>query len=149
MFYSTPADYGIFAYKGKELVFQAGTTNYIAGWNFDSDSLYIGTKNNNADQYTNDDKSLTIGTNGLRGKAWYINTNGTAKFSSGYIQFNEKSGSIGSWNFDSDSLYTGTKNDTSGGFTSTAKSITIGPMVFVVVNGDLMLLEVVPLQVEI
>lgn len=127
MFYSTPADYGIFAYKGKELVFQAGTTNYIAGWNFDSDSLYIGTKNNNADQYTNDDKSLTIGTNGLRGKAWYINTNGTAKFSSGYIQFNEKSGSIGSWNFDSDSLYTGTKNDTSGGFTSTAKSITIGP----------------------
>ena len=127
MFYSTSADYGIFAYKGKDLVFQAGTTNYIAGWNFDSDSLYIGTKNNNADQYTNDDKSLTIGTNGLRSKAWYINTNGTAKFSSGYIQFNEKSGSIGSWNFDSDSLYIGTKNDTSGGFTSTAKSITIGP----------------------
>lgn len=127
MFYSTPADYGIFAYKGKELVFQAGTTNYIAGWNFDSDSLYIGTKNNNANQYTNDDKSLTIGTNGLRGKAWYINTNGTATFSSGYIKFNEKSGSIGSWNFDSDSLYTGTKNDTSGGFTSTTKSITIGP----------------------
>lgn len=127
MFYSTSADYGIFAYKGKVLVFQAGTTNYIAGWNFDSDSLYIGTKNNNADQYTNDDKSLTIGTNGLRSKAWYINTNGTAKFSSGYIQFNEKSGSIGSWNFDSDSLYIGTKNDTSGGFTSTAKSITIGP----------------------
>ena len=127
MFYSTSADYGIFAYKGKELVFQAGTTNYIAGWNFDSDSLYIGTKNNNADQYTNDDKSLTIGTNGLRSKAWYINTNGTAKFSSGYIQFNEKSGSIGSWNFDSDSLYIGTKNDTSGGFTSTNKSITIGP----------------------
>lgn len=127
MFYSTPVDYGIFAYKGKELVFQAGTTNYIAGWNFDSDSLYIGTKNNNANQYTNDDKSLTIGTNGLRGKAWYINTNGTATFSSGYIKFNEKSGSIGSWNFDSDSLYTGTKNDTSGGFTSTTKSITIGP----------------------
>jgi hypothetical protein len=127
MFYSTSADYGIFAYKGKELVFQAGTTNYIAGWNFDSDSLYIGTKNNNADQYTNDDKSLTIGTNGLRSKAWYINTNGTAKFSSGYIQFNEKSGSIGSWNFDSDSLYIGTKNDTSGAFTSTNKDITIGP----------------------
>lgn len=127
MFYSTSADYGIFAYKGKELVFQAGTTNYIAGWNFDENSLYIGTKNNNANQYTNDDKSLTIGTNGLRGKAWYINTNGTATFSSGYIKFNEKSGSIGSWNFDSDSLYTGTKNDTSGGFTSTTKSITIGP----------------------
>lgn len=127
MFYSTSADYGMFAYKGKELVFQAGTTNYIAGWNFDENSLYIGTKNNNADQYTNDDKSLTIGTNGLRSKAWYINTNGTAKFSSGYIQFNEKSGSIGSWNFDSDSLYTGTKNDTSAEFTSTNKSITIGP----------------------
>ena len=127
MFYSTSADYGIFAYKGNELVFQAGTTNYIAGWNFDENSLYIGTKNNNANQYTNDDKSLTIGTNGLRGKAWYINTNGTATFSSGYIKFNEKSGSIGSWNFDSDSLYTGTKNDTSGGFTSTTKSITIGP----------------------
>lgn len=127
MFYSTSADYGIFAYKGKDLVFKAGTTNYIAGWNFDENSLYIGTKNNNADQYTNDDKSLTIGTNGLRSKAWYINTNGTAKFSSGYIQFNEKSGSIGSWNFDSDSLYIGTKNDTSGGFTSTNKSITIGP----------------------
>ena len=127
MFYSTSADYGIFAYKENKLVFQAGTTNYIAGWNFDESSLYIGTKNNNADQYTNDDKSLTIGTNGLRSKAWYINTNGTAKFSSGYIQFNEKSGSIGSWNFDSDSLYIGTKNDTSGGFTSTNKSITIGP----------------------
>lgn len=90
MFYSTSADYGIFAYKENKLVFQAGTTNYIAGWNFDENSLYIGTKNNNADQYTNDDKSLTIGANGLRGKAWYINTNGTAKFSSGYIQFNEK-----------------------------------------------------------
>lgn len=127
MFYSTSADYGIFAYKENKLVFQAGTTNYIAGWNFDENSLYIGTKNNNADQYTNDDKSLTIGTNGLRSKAWYINTNGTAKFSSGYIQFNEKSGSIGSWNFDSDSLYTGTKNDTSAEFTSTNKSITIGP----------------------
>ncbi len=127
MFYTSDADYGFIAYKGDKLMFSAGKTNTIAGWSFDENSLYIGTKNNNADQYTNDANSLTIGTNGMRGKSWYINTNGSASFSSGYVSFKEKSGSIGKWNFDSDSFYIGTKNNVSSQFTNSVGSITLGP----------------------
>lgn len=127
MFYTSDADYGFIAYKGDKLMFSVGTNNNIAGWTFDENSIYIGEKNNNVDQYTSDADSLTIGTNGMRGKSWYINTNGSASFSSGYAKFKEKSGSIGSWNFDSDSFYTGTKNNVSGQFTNNTSSITLGP----------------------
>ena len=127
MFYTSDADYGFIAYKGDKLMFSVGTNNNIAGWNFDENSIYIGTKNNNVDQYTNDTNSLTIGTNGMRGKSWFINMNGSVSFSSGYATFKEKSGAIGKWNFDSEVFYIGTKNDVSGQFTSNSSSITLGP----------------------
>lgn len=127
MFYTSDADYGFIAYKGDKLMFSVGTKNNIAGWNFDEDSIYIGTKNNNVDQYTNDTNSLTIGTKGIRGKSWYINTNGSVSFASGYAVFKDKSGAIGKWNFDSEAFYIGTKNNTSGQFTNNTNSITLGP----------------------
>lgn len=127
MFYTSDADYGFIAYKGDKLMFSVGTKNNIAGWNFDENSIYIGTKNNNVDQYTNDTNSLTIGTNGMRGKSWFINMNGSVSFSSGYATFKEKGGAIGKWNFDSEVFYIGTKNDVSDQFTSNSSSITLGP----------------------
>lgn len=80
-----------------KLLFELGSNNFIAGWNFDENALWIGTKNNNVNQYSADSNSLTIGTSGLRGYSWYINTDGTASFVKGLVTFGQTSGTIVGW----------------------------------------------------
>ena len=100
MYYTSNADYGFIGYKGSTKVFSAGSSNYIAGWNFDGSAIWLGTKNNNVNQYTAAVGDVTLGTNGLRGYTWYINTDGTASFVKGYVKFNQTSGLIAGWTFD-------------------------------------------------
>lgn len=98
MYYTSASNFGFVAYsKVDTQVFSAGSTNCIASWNFDENALWIGTKNNNANQYTDGAGSLTIGSEGLRGHTWYINANGTASFVKGLVTFGETYGNIAGW----------------------------------------------------
>lgn len=98
MFHNSSTNFGLLVYKKSVTpVFKAGSTNFIAGWNFDENALWIGTKNNNSSQYTVGTGSLTIGTEGLRGHTWYINANGTASFVKGLVTFGETYGNIAGW----------------------------------------------------
>ena len=100
MYYVSRSNFGFFAYNASaQKVFSAGSTNYIAGWSFDNNAIWRGTKNNNADQYTDGIGSLTIGTAGLRGSTWYIDSDGTVSFVKGLVTFGETTGVIAGWTF--------------------------------------------------
>lgn len=109
MFYESAASYGLTCYESQVnsirqsesgiKTFQLGNTNFIAAWNFDSNALWMGTKNNVAKQYTESDtNSITIGTNGLRGENWYIDKDGSISFVGGLLQFDKSGGTIAGWN---------------------------------------------------
>lgn len=89
MYYISNADYGFVGYKGNKLMFASGSRNFIAGWNFDESALYIGTKNNNLRQFTQDASSITIGTNGIRGYRFYLDKNGAGALAGGNIIWDE------------------------------------------------------------
>ena len=89
MYYISNADYGFIGYKGDKLMFSAGSTNYIAGWNFDESAFWLGTKNNNVGQFTKDASSITIGTNGIRGYKFYLDKNGAGALAGGNIIWDE------------------------------------------------------------
>lgn len=127
LYYTSSSNFGFTAYnQSAKQVFSAGSTNLIAGWSFDENALWTGTKNNNSDQYTDSVASVTIGTEGLRGYSWYINTNGTASFVKGLVIFGQTSGTISGWTIDTDSIYRGVKENTATWFTNEKGSITIG-----------------------
>ena len=107
MYYDNVNSYGIVGYGGVTRVgdlykhtvgFSVGSTNIIGGWSFDHQALWLGTKINTGCAYTEAVGDITIGTNGLRGNSWYIDSDGTASFASGNVQFTETSGSIVGWN---------------------------------------------------
>lgn len=97
MYYTSNSDFGFIAYKGTSKTFSAGASNYIAGWNFDGDAMWLGTKNNALGVFTASSGSITFGTNGIRGYKWRIDGNGKAAFSGGEVTFNENDGSIFGW----------------------------------------------------
>jgi hypothetical protein len=61
--------------------------NRIASWAFDNDSIYRGTKNNTAAAYTAASGSITIGSNGLRGFKWKLDSNGAGAIAGGNISW--------------------------------------------------------------
>lgn len=99
LYYSTANNFGFVAYGtgGDNLVFSAGSTNCIAGWNFDIEAIWSGEKNNTVHGYSTD--GITIGSNGLRGIKWYIDANGDVSFMGGKIAFtsSSNSGEIVGW----------------------------------------------------
>lgn len=101
MYYSHNTDYGFVAYNGSAKVFSAGYVNLIAGWNFDKDSIWSGTKNNTLGAFTTG--GITIGSNGIRGIKWYIDSNGDISFMNGMIKFAASSngGEIVGWKLNS------------------------------------------------
>ena len=101
MYYTSNSDFGFIAYKGTSKTFSAGASNYIAGWNFDGDAMWIGTKNNALGALTASSGSITIGTNGIRGYKWRIDASGKAAFVGGNVVFNENDGSIFGWSLSS------------------------------------------------
>ena len=99
LYYSSRNTFGFIAYGtgGDNMVFAAGSTNYIAGWNFDNEAIWSGTKNNTTSGYSTD--GITIGTNGLRGIKWYIDSSGDVSFMGGKIFFSaaNNGGNIVGW----------------------------------------------------
>lgn len=102
MFYGSETNWGLIGYKPSSLgrptcVFELGAANSIAGWSFDQSALWSGIKNDTVGAYTTD--GITLGANGIRGKKWYIDTNGNVSFMGGLISFSadNNSGEIVGW----------------------------------------------------
>lgn len=67
--------------------------NRIAGWAFDSDSLYRGAKNNASGAYTSASEGITIGSNGIRGFKWRFDSTGAGAIAGGNISW-DASGTV-------------------------------------------------------
>ena len=114
MFYDNANSYGLQGYLPRKSVgdnlymiqcsFSLGSTNQIANWNFDEDSLYMGAKVNMQKKYTASSGDITIGSQGMRGNSWYIDTDGSVSFLKGEVQFAESSGSMVGWNLNAKRL---------------------------------------------
>lgn len=134
MYYESNTSYGLVGYEAilnnnsPQLVFSLGKTNKIAGWIFDTDSLYLGNKVNVLGKTTLNPGDLTLGTKGLRGFGWRIDTNGDFSFADNKFSYNKNLNlaTIAGWKIDSDSLYIGDKVNVAGMKTSKPGEITIG-----------------------
>lgn len=115
MFYNSASDYGLEGYLPKTInngtttynkTFSLGHVNLIAGWSFDTEAIWIGTKANTAGAGTANNNSITIGTNGLRGYGWYIDTGGNVSFAGGNVAFSSSANTIAGWNIGTGRLST-------------------------------------------
>jgi hypothetical protein len=114
MFYDNANSYGLQGYLPSKNIgdnlymiqssFSLGSINQIASWNFDADSLYMGAKVNMQKKYTASSGDITIGSQGMRGNSWYIDTDGSVSFLKGEVQFAESSGSMVGWNLNAKRL---------------------------------------------
>lgn len=114
MFYDNANSYGLQGYLPRKSVgdnlymiqssFSLGSTNRIASWSFDADSLYMGAKVNMQKKYTASSGDITIGSQGMRGNSWYIDTDGSVSFLKGEVQFAESSGSMVGWSLNAKRL---------------------------------------------
>lgn len=114
MFYDNANSYGLQGYLPSKSVgdnlymiqnsFSLGSMNRIASWGFDADSLYMGAKVNMQKKYTASSGDITIGSQGMRGNSWYIDTDGSVSFLKGEVQFAESSGSMVGWNLNAKRL---------------------------------------------
>lgn len=114
MFYDNANSYGLQSYLPRKSVgdnlymlqssFSLGSMNRIASWSFDADSLYMGAKVNMQKKYTASSGDITIGSQGMRGNSWYIDTDGSVSFLKGEVQFAESSGSMVGWNLNAKRL---------------------------------------------
>lgn len=59
----------------------------IGGWSIDSDSIYRGAKNNTTGAYTSGSGSITIGSNGIRGFKWRLDSTGAGAVAGGNISW--------------------------------------------------------------
>jgi hypothetical protein len=110
IYHTSDTDYGIAGYNsGDKQTFRLGNENKIAGWNFDEEAIWIGTKGNTNGVLLESD-GITIGTNGLRGKGWRIEKDGVGSLALDHIVWDKEgnvvmsgsitteSGKIGGWN---------------------------------------------------
>lgn len=59
----------------------------IGGWSIDSDSIYRGAKHNTTGAYTSGSGSITIGSNGIRGFKWRLDSTGAGALAGGNISW--------------------------------------------------------------
>lgn len=59
----------------------------IGGWSIDADSIYRGTKNNTSGAYTGASGSVCIGSNGIRGFKWRLDSTGAGALAGGNISW--------------------------------------------------------------
>lgn len=69
------------------------TKGTIGGWKIDSDSIYRGTKTNTAATYTAASGSMTIGSTGIRGYKWRLESTGAGAVAGGNISW-DASGNV-------------------------------------------------------
>lgn len=65
----------------------------IGGWSIDSDSIYRGTKINTSGAYTGASGAITIGSNGIRGFKWWLDSTGAGAVAGGNISW-DASGNV-------------------------------------------------------
>lgn len=109
VYWANSTDYGLEGYLPMEeedganaqlrRVFKLGNENHIAGWNFDDSAIWMGEKNNTIHNFTVSTGDITLGTNGLRGYKWYLDSNGDVSFMGGKIKFTaiDDGGEIVGW----------------------------------------------------
>ena len=61
------------------------TKGKIGGWSIDTDSIYLGTKNNTSGGYTAASGVMTIGATGIRGYKWRLDSTGAGAVAGGNI----------------------------------------------------------------
>lgn len=69
------------------------TKGTIGGWSIDSDSIYRGTKKNVANAYTAASGSMTVGSTGIRGYKWRLESTGAGAVAGGNIAW-DASGNV-------------------------------------------------------
>lgn len=106
MLYSDTNDYGLIGYSlNQQCVFRLGSTNFIAGWSFDHQAIYTGTKNTTQHAFT-EENSLTISPTGIRSNKWYIDSDGTAQFVGGAVKLNTDNAEMFGWTMKGDRFST-------------------------------------------
>lgn len=65
----------------------------IGGWSIDADSIYRGTKNNTSGAYTAASGAICIGSNGIRGFKWRLDSTGAGAVAGGNISW-DASGNV-------------------------------------------------------
>lgn len=76
--------------QGLTLNFTKGT---IGGWTIDGDSIFRGTKSNTSGTYTSASGAITIGSNGIRGFKWKLDSSGAGALAGGNISW-DASGNV-------------------------------------------------------
>lgn len=61
------------------------TKGKVGGWSLDADSIFRGTKNNTSGGFTAASGSITIGSNGIRGLKWRLESNGSGSIAGSNI----------------------------------------------------------------
>lgn len=110
MHFTSPTNYGMVAYRAatyvgntqqKHVTFQLGSTNQIAGWSFDDNVLYTGTKATQIG-FTSSAGSITISPSALMGYKWYLSSDGSGELAGGAI----------TWDAEGNATYGGTLRQT-------------------------------------
>lgn len=63
------------------------TKGAIGGWTIDGDSIFRGTKSNTSGTYTSASGAITIGSNGIRGFKWKLDSSGAGALAGGNISW--------------------------------------------------------------
>lgn len=106
MYCNDNENYGLVGYLPKNgtstrMVFSIGSHNLIAGWRFDEEAIWTGTKHIDIGEYTDSEESITLGTNGLRGHQWRLENDGSGALAGGQITWDaEGSLMVGNWLLD-------------------------------------------------
>lgn len=120
MFYDNANSYGLVGYlpaleNVERKIFSIGSSNYIAGWSFDENSIYLGTKTNTAKNYAGAN-SITLGSEGLRGETWYIDKTGSFSLGKGIFTYDGSIAKLVGWSLTNERLsskYAAIVSDTS------------------------------------
>lgn len=85
MYYRGTNDWGLVGYSydssQTRQMFSLGSVNKIGCWNFDNEALWSGAKTNTLQSFTAaNGTGVTIGTNGIRSKGWYLDADGAVAF---------------------------------------------------------------------
>lgn len=99
MYYTSSADFGLVGYSTTGRIFQLGSTNFIAGWNFNHQAIWTGSESPYLAQgsFATNSGELTLAPNGIRSTKWYMDADGTAQFVGGKVQFNENDAEMFGW----------------------------------------------------
>ena len=95
-YYSSDTDWGLIGCVANtawqttdaSISFKLGSSNSIAGWGFDGDALWSGTKNNTANSFTT--TGITIGSTGLRSTKWRFEKDGSGALAENNIVWDSK-----------------------------------------------------------